>query len=88
MEHEFWHKRWEENQIAFHQPGPNPLLRRFWPRLGLPPAATVFVPLCGKSPDMLWLAEQSHRVLGIELSPIAVVREEVGDGNRTQLCRG
>ena len=31
----------------------------------------VFVPLCGKSLDMLWLRKR-HPVLGVELSPIAV----------------
>lgn len=31
----------------------------------------MFVPLCGKSLDMLWLAEQGYRVLGIELSASA-----------------
>ena len=34
--------------------------------------AEVFVPLCGKSLDMLWLRAQGHRVLGVEISPIAV----------------
>ena len=32
----------------------------------------VFVPLCGRSIDMVWLADQGHRVIGNELSPIAV----------------
>lgn len=32
----------------------------------------MFVPLAGKSVDMLWLASQGHRVLGVELSPLAV----------------
>ena len=32
----------------------------------------VLVPLCGKSIDMLWLHEQGHQVLGIELSEKAV----------------
>jgi thiopurine S-methyltransferase len=32
----------------------------------------VFVPLCGKSRDMLWLREQGHPVLGVEISPRAV----------------
>ena len=30
------------------------------------------MPLCGKSLDMLWLAEQGYQVIGVELSPIAV----------------
>jgi thiopurine S-methyltransferase len=32
----------------------------------------VFVPLCGKSRDLLWLRAQGHAVLGVEVSPIAV----------------
>ena len=32
----------------------------------------VFVPLCGKSLDMSWLVKQGAKVLGVELSPIAV----------------
>ena len=29
----------------------------------------IFVPLCGKTPDMLWLAEQGHAITGVEASP-------------------
>ncbi len=32
----------------------------------------MFVPLCGKSLDLLWLREQGHSVIGVELSPVAV----------------
>jgi thiopurine S-methyltransferase len=32
----------------------------------------VLVPLCGKTPDLLWLIEQGHEVVGIELSGIAI----------------
>ncbi len=72
MDKQFWHARWENNQIGFHQQEINSYLQQFWPRLQLPAGATVFVPLCGKSRDMLWLLEQGYRVLGIEISPIAV----------------
>lgn len=72
MKAEFWHERWEKNQIGFHQSEVNAHLQRFWGRLQLPVAATVFVPLCGKSSDMLWLRAQGHHVLGIELNRIAV----------------
>ena len=71
MEPEFWHQRWSENRIGFHQQKINSRLRKFWPCLGVPRGADVFVPLCGKSLDMLWLAEQGYRVLGIELSASA-----------------
>lgn len=72
MKHEFWHQRWEQDQIGFHQQEINNYLTRHWGELGLPDGAPVFVPLCGKSLDMLWLREQGHPVFGIELSRKAV----------------
>ena len=72
MKHEFWLERWEQNQIGFHQAEINRYLTEHWAELGLPRGAAVFVPLCGKSLDMLWLREQGHSVLGIELSRKAV----------------
>ena len=44
----------------------------FWQDLKLARGSEVFVPLCGKSLDMVWLRKQGHFVLGVELSPIAV----------------
>jgi len=67
-----WLKSWRSRETEFHQTTVNPLLSRFWPSLGLAPGSRIFVPLCGKSLDMIWLAEQGYRVIGIELSPIAV----------------
>jgi len=72
MQPEFWHKKWASNQIGFHLPQVNPYLQRHWPELAIPARARVLVPLCGKSLDLLWLAGQGHRVLGIELSQTAV----------------
>lgn len=72
MDAEFWHARWRENRIGFHQEEVNPHLRAFWSRLALPAGAEVLVPLAGKSLDMRWLREQGCRVLGVEISPIAV----------------
>lgn len=68
MEPDYWQRRWAEGRIGWHQPEVNALLRRHWPALALPPNSRVFVPLCGKSEDMAWLAAQGHRVLGVELS--------------------
>lgn len=72
MQPGFWHERWQRNEIGFHQDRPHAALARHWPALGLAPASRVFVPLAGKSLDMAWLAAAGHRVVGIELSPIAV----------------
>ena len=72
MNPEFWHQRWAEHQIGFHQSTPTPLLLKHWPALRIAPGATVFVPLAGKSLDMAWLAAQGHPVLAVELSQVAV----------------
>jgi thiopurine S-methyltransferase len=69
---DFWHERWRTGQIGFHQPGPHPCLERWWPTLQVAPGARVYVPLCGKSIDMVWLAVRGYRVVGSELSPLAV----------------
>lgn len=73
MEPAFWIERWQRREIGFHQHDVNPELRRQWPALGIAAGGTVFVPLCGKSVDMLWLRAQGLRVLGIELAEQAVV---------------
>jgi thiopurine S-methyltransferase len=72
MDPQFWRERWQSGETAFHQAQVNPDLRSLWPRLNCPPSAPVFVPLCGKSPDMVWLRAQGHEVIGIELSEVAV----------------
>jgi thiopurine S-methyltransferase len=72
MQREFWLDRWRNQEIGFHQPEVNPWLKSWWPRLALPQGCGVFVPLCGKSLDMGWLADQGHRVLGVELAESAV----------------
>jgi thiopurine S-methyltransferase len=72
MDAEFWMQRWQEGQIGFHRTEVMPLLETHWAALQLPPGSRVLVPLAGKSLDMHWLAAQGHRVLGVELSPLAV----------------
>ena len=72
MHPDFWHDRWREGRIGFHQDKPTPLLLKHWPSLDVAPGAKVFVPLAGKSLDLAWLASQGYRVLGVELSQLAV----------------
>jgi len=72
MDRDFWLRRWQDDKIGFHQDQPTPLLCKHWASVGVADGATVFVPLAGKSLDMVWLAAQGHRVLGVELSPLAV----------------
>jgi len=70
----FWQEKWERGETGFHEPQANPLLTRHIGALDLPAGARIFVPLCGMSQDMVWLAEQGFHVTGCELSDIAVRR--------------
>ena len=72
MESDFWHQRWHNDEIGFHQPEVNPRLIKHWPQLRLPEESRVLVPLCGKSLDLAWLARQGHQVIGAELSEVAL----------------
>lgn len=72
MDPDFWQERWSRDEIGFHQPEGNPLLAAHWPALAIPTDAKVLVPLCGKTPDMAWLAARGHGVVGVELSDKAV----------------
>lgn len=70
----YWQRRWAEGQTGFHQDAADADLVKHWPRLALPAGSAVFVPLCGASKDLAWLAAQGHAVLGVEASELAVTR--------------
>ncbi|HEY2346513.1 MAG TPA: thiopurine S-methyltransferase [Xanthomonadaceae bacterium] len=72
MEQDFWLERWSEGKIGFHQDRITPLLENHWNAIAAQPGSTVLVPLAGKSLDMDWLAARGHRVIGVEIAPIAV----------------
>ncbi len=72
MKVEYWLQRWREGRTGWHHESVMPLLEQHWASLGVARGTRVLVPLCGKSLDMLWLAQQGTRVLGVEISPVAV----------------
>lgn len=73
MHAEFWHQRWQSNQIGFHRQAFHSLLIKYFPKLKPGTnTGTVFVPLCGKSNDMQYLAEQGCNVLGVEIDRSAI----------------
>jgi len=72
MEAEFWHSKWQRNEIGFHNAEAHPLLVAHFAALSLPKGSRVFLPLCGKTRDIYWLLASGYRVAGAELSPIAV----------------
>lgn len=71
MDRNFWLERWENQQTGFHRADENPQLLAH--RQHLPSApARVFVPLAGKSLDLVWLMKEGHDVVAVELSGLAV----------------
>jgi len=72
MEPEFWAERWEKGETGFHRKKVHPQLVRYFQNLQMSAGERIFVPLCGKSLDMLWLAEQGLEVVGVELSELGL----------------
>ena len=72
MDKNFWHRRWQKNEIGFHMTDPHHFLQQFFTLLQTQRTDSVFVPLCGKSPDLVWLREEGLKVVGIELSRTAI----------------
>lgn len=72
MDAEFWHERWGNNQIAFHEGEPNSRLVEHFGALDVPDEGRVFVPFCGKTRDIAWLLAAGCRVAGAELSELAI----------------
>jgi len=68
MDAAFWHHCWQQNLLGFQLADAHPLLRAQLAHF--PVQAAVFVPLCGKSPDLHALAQRGP-VVGAELSDIA-----------------
>jgi thiopurine S-methyltransferase len=67
-----WESRWQEGRIGFHLPQVNTYLRRFSAHLLKSEPENIFVPLCGKSLDLPWLANRTKKVVGVELVSQAV----------------
>lgn len=73
MEPAFWQSRWQAGQIGFHRTEVNPNLVTFASWLDQDqPAKRLYVPLAGKSLDLLFLERRGHQVLACELVPQAV----------------
>ena len=65
-----WSKRWQNNTTGWHLQRVNPILAQHYEsylKKDQDGKSTVFVPLCGKSIDMMWLAQQGNRVVGVEV---------------------
>ena len=72
MDAEFWHERWRKQEIGFHREQVHPQLAAHFHQLNDTARQRMFVPLCGKSVDMIWLCQQGAEVVGSELSALAI----------------
>lgn len=72
MTPDFWQNAWQTQQTGFNQSKPNAMLKQHFDKLNIPKKGLIFVPLCGKSVDMLWLLSQGYDVVGVELHEQAV----------------
>lgn len=65
-----WEEIWKEGTMDFHRTDVTYPLRNNIDKL-MAGRSRILVPLCGKSVDMKWLADQGHFVVGIEGVPKA-----------------
>ncbi len=65
---EDWLNRWSIGRTGWHEPSGNRNLQAHWQFTG----RRVLVPLCGKTPDLLWLESRGNDVVGVELAELAV----------------
>src|SRR4051812_45851877 len=71
MESDFWRTAWREGRTGFHLGSVNPHLLAHQQVLR---GTRVFVPMCGKSHDLAFLAQRGRQVVGVELSELAVTQ--------------
>ena len=69
-----WLDMWEHDEDpVFHFRGVHPSLKTYIGELtGSKEKCRIFVPLCGKSLDMVWLADKGHSVVGVEISQTGI----------------
>lgn len=70
MEKSFWEQAWEEGRTRFHKDKPHRHLVEYHHLIEK--HEKVFVPLAGKTLDMLYLKEKGQHVTAVELSQIAI----------------
>lgn len=72
MERDDWGNRWSSGQIGFHQSKITTSLADFGEEVFGGLSGTVLVPLCGKTLDMVHLADHFDAVIGVEYVEQAV----------------
>lgn len=67
-----WHSYWTGKKPGFHEARVNAYLQQYLELFDVKPGDTIFLPLCGKAYDIHWLAQQGYKVIGVELSDVAI----------------
>ncbi len=87
MDIDFWHQKWEKNEIAFHESKPHPILVTYFKELKLVEDSRVFLPLCGKTLDIVWLLSKGYSVAGAELSKLPIEHLFIGLGLEPKISK-
>lgn len=65
---ETWETEWNDGNPAWHRKYVSPMLIKHYDEFTSGRRnRRILVPLCGKSLDMIWLADQGHTVVGVEM---------------------
>ena len=67
-----WLEFWDNNETNWHSDVVTQELEEYLGLLKLESGDTVFVPLCGKSLDMIYILNRGFSVIGVELSEIGI----------------
>ena len=71
MDNQFWLNKWDKQQTGFNLNAPHAALQKLYEQI-FNARMGVFLPLCGKSADLKYIADKGSYTLGNELSVIAV----------------
>ena len=67
-----WLHFWENNETNWHSDTITQELVEYFELFELEPGDKVFVPLCGKSLDMIYIVNQGFSVVGVEVSEFGI----------------
>lgn len=67
-----WIQRWVVGDTGFHQKTHDLFLDKHVQGMLNGEKVSIFVPLCGKTPDLKWMYDQGHTICGIEIAEQAV----------------
>eukprot|EP00088_Acartia_fossae_P043231 TRINITY_DN4551_c0_g1_i5.p1 TRINITY_DN4551_c0_g1~~TRINITY_DN4551_c0_g1_i5.p1 ORF type:complete len:450 (-),score=92.03 TRINITY_DN4551_c0_g1_i5:1172-2521(-) len=70
---QYWQARWATGQSQWHSQEPHKFLVKYLDDLkNGQDKIRIFLPMCGKAGDLMWLYNQGHTVVGVEGVPFVV----------------